>query len=513
MAVSTDLFDLIKTLDKAEKSFFIKDTFKGSKDNLYLKMFRYIDSQKQYDEQKLIKKLKEVTGFKNIATSKNYLYKIIIASLKKYQNEKHINFIIRDKLAEVEILYSRGLNTKCLQKIIKAVKFCLKNELPEYELLFLKYKYSIFQLYEKKDDIDVSEFENVLERLVNLNTYMKFGFIGQSYLNKIGFFMDRRQALINELKEFIEKEPLFRNENLAITYYSKVLFYNYNAMVADIKGDTQKSFEINKKQLAFMEKEFYKTLNKPNSIVAAYGNHLSLCNALNEDQEYLLTLNKLKTLHLKHEAFNSLNIQARIFERLANSDIHYHLRLLDFDMVFKLINQYLNQFKSLESHLSTSRKFIFHLAIAKSYFYSGDFEKTLEVLNNMIAANKDEITDSLVITANLMLLIVYFELELYSLIESVLRRINRLLKLLDRMSEEDKLLIKYFNRLLKSPIEEYSGVFDELWRELKSINANKSPKSRLKYYGFDVYAWLQCKAEKKELIDVIKARNKSHNMI
>ena len=74
---SNDLFILIKALNKSEKGYFklhaSRRTSKG--EQIYIKLFDAIDKQSEYNEQKIVQKLRTIspTAFSEM---KNYLYTI-----------------------------------------------------------------------------------------------------------------------------------------------------------------------------------------------------------------------------------------------------------------------------------------------------------------------------------------------------------------------------------------------------------------------------------------------------
>jgi hypothetical protein len=120
---SSDLFDLIKSLSSAEKRYFKLYAQLFHKDGTadYVTLFDAIDKQPEYDEAKLLSKLKSPALIKNIAYNKNYLYTILLASLRSYEEKGWEEIQIRNHISDIHLLNKRGLNVQA-KKLIKKVK-------------------------------------------------------------------------------------------------------------------------------------------------------------------------------------------------------------------------------------------------------------------------------------------------------------------------------------------------------------------------------------------------------
>src|SRR5688500_17153020 len=91
MKVTDDLLQLIKSLDQTEKRYFkIFATMhvKGSDDNKYVKLFDAIDKQNEYNEEQIREQFKDEKFLIQLHVAKNYLYNIILKSLRLYHSEK-----------------------------------------------------------------------------------------------------------------------------------------------------------------------------------------------------------------------------------------------------------------------------------------------------------------------------------------------------------------------------------------------------------------------------------------
>jgi hypothetical protein len=132
---STDLFDLIQSLSKGERSFFTKSSLKryGNTSAAYVKLFIAIAASREYDEAALMKKLhyKDKGAF---SVLKNYCYSEILDSLIEYHKTSNRIIESNRNLQELNVLENKGLIGQYLKKWKKAYKSAVLFE--EYPYIF-----------------------------------------------------------------------------------------------------------------------------------------------------------------------------------------------------------------------------------------------------------------------------------------------------------------------------------------------------------------------------------------
>ena len=142
MTTSDDLFQLIKSLDQAEKRYFkiySAQHVKGDQ-NIYVRLFEAIVAQRRYDEIALVRQFRGETFTKQFSVTKNYLYKIILRSLRSYHSGQDVESVINQELESAKILYGKGLYKKCLKIIRKIKQLARKYQKFEQLLNILKWE-------------------------------------------------------------------------------------------------------------------------------------------------------------------------------------------------------------------------------------------------------------------------------------------------------------------------------------------------------------------------------------
>lgn len=121
--ISTDLFDLIQSLNPAEKRYFklyAQRHSTGRKAN-YLRLFEAMNSQPEYDEDALRRKFKKEKFLQQFAVAKNYLYGMILDALTEIEDATDERFGVWRLKEQTALLFRKGLYKQCL-KVLKRAK-------------------------------------------------------------------------------------------------------------------------------------------------------------------------------------------------------------------------------------------------------------------------------------------------------------------------------------------------------------------------------------------------------
>ncbi len=123
---SDELFQLIKSLEKAEKrnfKLFVQRNL-GTADLKITLLFDAIDKMDEYDEEALLRKVKTLKKVQ-IPNLKANLYRQILASLRTLRDDTNIEIQLHEQMEYARILYNKGLfqqSLKLLQRIKDVAK-------------------------------------------------------------------------------------------------------------------------------------------------------------------------------------------------------------------------------------------------------------------------------------------------------------------------------------------------------------------------------------------------------
>ena len=112
MKYSEDLHELIHSMSKNEKRYFILNSSLQKGNKIYLQLFKAVEKQKIYDEKHIKDKYINEKFIKNYAINKNYLYSLLMKSLVHYNSPKSVDGQIHSLISECSIFFRKALYKK-----------------------------------------------------------------------------------------------------------------------------------------------------------------------------------------------------------------------------------------------------------------------------------------------------------------------------------------------------------------------------------------------------------------
>lgn len=243
MRKNSDLFELIKSLNKNEKRYFrlYAAIQAGSKN--YIKLFNAIDKMTVYDESILIKKYKKEKFIKQLAYTKNYLYEQVMKSLSQFNNEKSTDNKIQLMISGCRILFKKTLFRQYFEAIKKAKKFALKHERFGYYLQLLDMEKVII----KKEEIQTEKYTSIhseaLAALDMMRSIFDYSYLsGKVLVNFREYGTARGEKQEKEINEIISN-PLSKDVNNAKCERARESFYRLHELISNTRADYTKSLE------------------------------------------------------------------------------------------------------------------------------------------------------------------------------------------------------------------------------------------------------------------------------
>jgi hypothetical protein len=501
---SNELFNLIKSLSKSEKGYFKKFSALHiiGKENKYLKLFILIDKQKIYNESKLKEAFKDERFIKQLHVAKNYLYKIILKSLNQYHSDSTISIQINNLFNTSMILYRKGLLNESLKLLLKGKMLAYKYEKYESLIQILKLEKQLMIGLQPRDYFDklISnsvEKTKVSKRISNIVTF-------DYDLNKVVVLYNSRRIIRNKedskAYDKIMNKPRSQDERYAEEFESKLYFYhklvNYNLAAAD----DLKAYDYVKKLASVLESNSEHINEFTNEYVSVLNTCLVTILFLkkyDESDKIIKKLNSLKPL--------SLILQNRIRTITLNFMLNKCIRTGEFEMCLKIIPQIEDQLKLMpyESRKFHEEKINYSL----SYIYLGldNCEKALEYINKILDDRYGSTRIDLLSFANILNLIVHYELNSTELLPYIIKNTYRFLLGRKELYNVEREILSFIRRapdLLTK--KQQINAFRDLRENI--IRITKDPYERIALDYFDFISWLESKIEGKKFSDIVKGK-------
>ncbi len=487
MSKKGNLFFLIKSLTKAEKRYFKLFASTGSANKNYLLLFDTIDRQKIYDENALRASFKNMAFSKQLHVTKIYLNNLILKSLRNYHAKISKGAELKDLLRDIEILFKKELFDQCHYVIEKAIVLAKKYEhFPELlELFFWKRKLQL----EKKSRQESSELLNellndekiILEKLTNLNGFWDL---------TLNMFDNFSQDNLKDGK-FIEN-PLLQNDGaVANSFSAKILYYHilyaYNTVTRSPNEAERKLTEL----IEFIEAYPDTIRDDPSSYVTALNNkigHYLFSGKLDRVPELL---EKIKSIPERYGLNEQNPFTIKLQVRRYNLELELYRDAKDYEKGVRLAQEVRAFMEKYDSRIPSDYKLLFYYQFAYFYFMQDDYQHALNWLNEIMRANYGTIREDIQSYAQLLNLVIHFELGNTMVLKYAVEACRRFLKKKRNLLPFEKALLKFFAKISMSGPGDHRKLMCKLQTDIFTDMAEEDIQNVLDY--FDFRAWLEKK--------------------
>lgn len=504
MKTSDTLFKLIRSLSKSEKGYFKKyANFHVRNDqNNYTKIFDAIDSQKEYNEEKILKKFRNERFVNQFAVAKNYLYEMILESLEAYH--KNSTTEIRSILNRIEILVNKGLYAQA-QKLLRKVKeMAILHEkltyIPEINLMeqsIYRMHYDVGHLRDNSDSL-IEEIEECAMKIRNMAEYESLK--NRLYLQRIEMGVLRNEKEVKSYDWLLES-PLLKNDQQALSVNAKILYYELYASYYNYIEDSARCYAFSSKLISLIEENKQVIETNVNFPTHFLYRHSIQCYNIGKYHEALEYISKMEVLKVKSDV-QKMNILLKAY----NTKLNVYFQMGNMKKCLQLIPE-------IENLLGKSRdadkllKEIIYWQVTSVLMISEQYKLALKWLVKANIAEDFNIRQDLECIGRIMEIILHYELGKFDLMEYRIKSTYRFLASKQKMYELERVILASIQKLINVNTREESIQF---FRQLKSALEPivKDPLESKFLVYFDIMSWLESKIEKKKFEEVVKSKLK-----
>lgn len=486
MLPSSDLFDLIHTMSKAEKRHFKMYVARNSKTGSnYLRLFDAIDKQKIYNEERL----EDAKYGKRLASTKLFLYELILKSLRQSHADKLVDTHLADMLTHAEVLFHKSLYRQSKKILIKARKIGVKYEawMALYKIVQWEIRLTDY-LDTKKPLEELTELQTELSRLANIiRQEMAYDNLrGHAQILQRKYMLPLKTHQEQVLKTIIQS-PMMLHEPLGIGLQSCMAYHNVRSIYHGFNQTERPSLEtleevrdIWKQHPTLTEAQREDFIKTTVELIAN-----GLCSQLQFDYLGLIELLEVlptsapQVLKKRHFLLTTL----RFAYGLHTNNLAYCTSLLP-EVQTALQPE-------ITETLSRYEQTYLYQQLAMYYFLVKDFTKAIDWLEVVQSYEHYGFFNDFRHFSRLMQLLVYFDRQHYSLIESKLRSIEHYLKTSEGIEAIEQMTLKCIKDILRAKTEKEEKI---LFKELYNSVSDASKKhSRFPYKSGVIRQWLDDK--------------------
>ncbi len=430
MAVTDDLFQLIRALTPSEKRYFkihakthVGDKYKTS----YEKLFDALNywTEEDYDELLFKRKHKGKSFLKNLSVEKNYLYELILTTMRSFHDKKTIEQQINDLLLDEDFFRRKRLNEARKKAIEKAKNLAINYEklpalltLIEREInMKIEWRHNDLKELAAEPNLEETSILNQLHSLAMLRNYSNQLFI----LIRINTGKNNEQ--LQKKSYEIVNQPLIMEYKIGSGFNTDRHYYKIWALHHRILKNMAEHQKYTKLIFELYEIHYpHQKLNNPGSYKIALFNYLNSCFVAGDLRMFPLLLEKAQQIPTANRDEEGEDWQNLI-----------HLELIYLNNTGKLkeamtlsttIEIGLTRYKN---KVNTARKLALYYNLAAAFFISGYWEQAITYYGKVMA-DKSDAREDLKINSEFLLLACQYELQNFDLVHYALRNLQRRLK-------------------------------------------------------------------------------------
>lgn len=452
MALIKDLHELIHSLSKYEKSQLSLHfkTFAGKSRERYLNDFKCFSTQKNFDDEKLKKKLNKIEKRKNLSESNNNLYQFILNALIAINQKKSIVVELLKAVETVELLYDKGLMSQAHALLKKTKQKCEDSGQINLLLELLEREKTIVMNNSGKSDFHTEQIRLTNAQIQNtqsltfLHKLKKMRIEIYQIGNKIG--TPRNQAQKEEYiaignNDFLETNPdEISRDSLKDFYVVKFLL---NSMI--YPNDVERMSNIIKEGLAKIKEKFDKKVNiTPEFVLTRADLEIAVLTMQNEYFD-----EKMSAFMSLEPYIKSIGGKALFTSKKHWAYLHYFINTKAIDKGYQYILENKESILSKHTEKFSPQAYTNFLACARIYFLANKYEESLEFIE-LLLDRKDSIRKSLHSHIHCLNLLNLYHLKSNDYLPYAIRSFYRSILVSGSVYEPEKALLNFLKRSINT---------------------------------------------------------------
>ena len=501
---STDiLFQLIKSLEKAEKRHFklyIKRS-SGKEDLKIVRLFDAVDKLKEYDEKVLLKKLPAVTK-PQLANLKTHLYKQILASLRLLKSTDSLDLQLNEQFDYAHILYKKGLFIQSLRIIERAKEIAKSNQkfnvLPQFLALEKRIEnLHITRSMQDRAEVlsaeanEVSRQIDTVARLSNLALKMYSWFVQHGHARNLEDEKDIRQFMKESLPEDVWEQTGF---------YQRLYLYQSYTWYAFIRQDFLQYYRYTKKWVDLFSEQPLMVRVETGHYIKGIHNLLNAHFDLRNYREFEKTLRKFEKVAQLERVKDHDSFRVLAFIYISTARINQHFMLGTFKQGLTLIPGIEEKLENYHLFIDTHRVLVLNYKFAMLYFGSGDYNKSIDYLQQIIN-DKTNLRYDLQCYARVLHLMAHYELGNDMLMESLSKSVYRFMAKMKNLTVVEEAMFKFLRQRIPLSPRELKPEFEKLLHTIKHLEKSRFETRAFAY--LDVISWVESKVYDKPMSKII----------
>ncbi|MEZ5014288.1 MAG: hypothetical protein R2794_08360 [Chitinophagales bacterium] len=494
MKPSDDLHRLIRAMDKTERGYFKKyaQAYGPAESKNYLMLFDAIERMEEYDEEAILRTFAGEPFIKQLSVAKNYLFDLILKSLRAYKAQSSKYMRIHALMENGEILYDKGLYKQALKTWEKAEKMAATLDEKAYQLDIILWQRRYYQdLTSSEWDEKILETFERSEKLTGdygrMIAYQRRYFKIFSFMRRMGTIRTEEQAA--EWKTFME-DPLMAKGSEPEDFNGRLMYHYIWYFYYYINMQWDNGLEHIRTILKLWDANPEIKESTPLYYLAAINNYsLITLSSRKFDAFFDLT----DDLHLP--IMRSISTQAVFCEHLWIINFNRYLIISDFDNLGKHIAEQAEDVKKYSPYFNKVRKLMIDFGTAEFHFIIGEYALAMQELAEVLDAKDIDLRRDVQAFARILYLLIHYEMKNVLHLEHAVRSVKRYLQTREFYFTFESVFVKYFLQLIDAADKHAEkNILVKLKADLEEV-MEQNPREKDLLDQLNILHWAEAKLE------------------
>jgi hypothetical protein len=470
MAQTDQLFDLVKSLSKSEKRHFKLSISQGEGDKVFLALF---DILEDISLSSGLIRARFTTKFPDSAyePARKHLYKMLMRSLRTYESDKSVELKLVNLVADVRILFNKGLLKLCFAEIERGKKLAHKNEKFFYYLIFARIELQYLtmidfpnveesELLEKQEKInDLLYFELFINKHSSLFQTLSHRYVHQGTV--------RSETALQKLNDLLLEEFQISTNQRYSSFQADKLHLHFQCTYFLMTGAPEQSLEEYFKLHELFEKDIAKWMDDPIYYIYLLSGILTCLRSMHRYSEMRLFIERLKNLRPGATGLQHLTAHL-VFQFEAAIAIDHNN--------FAEASEQLNFFErdhclaiQVPANVNATTK----IYSAIIFFGKGDLHNALAYANAAMAIDELYLSNHTYALGKLVTLIIHLELHNEDYLIYAIRSFERKLKTTKKLFQTEKITIEFLKKWVNSDEHKRKDLILNYYEQLQNLKNDK----------------------------------------
>lgn len=501
---SDALHDLIHSLSPNERRYFRLHALPngaGPESNA-MRLYNALLEQPTYDEAALLQHLQGLPMAKYLSSEKNYLYRLLLRSLRHMREEGSQKAEIRADIENAALLYERGLYQQCRKMLQRARKraFEMQAHLALNEII--TWERRLWKILADKGrqplaDRLIREQGQTLAQLQQTQAYYD--------LYDRMFLLTHRKFSLRDPEKHAEwqsilQDPLLSDPLGATGFEARHFYWLCQAWRHQMEGNIPALYESLRQDVDWWEQHPEILREDTSRYVQTLSNFLHAAGLLLRLEEFPVVLDRLRGIRPRHA-----HEEMQVRQALLYYELHYALNTADW-MAAQASEQAIDALLAeATTQVGMARRLAFHYNLCILSFILEDFKAALRRVNAILDNSGAEVREDIQSFARILLVVIHFEMGHMDLLEYLHRSAYRYLFERAELHPYERLLLDALRRLMQQPEgEARQAVWQGLEAGFEELQRQHGKRPGME----ELRCWVMAKRTHRPLREVVAERQR-----